>query len=675
MKNKNGETLLITAIKKGYNKIAIYLIENRADINVGNIEGDTPIILSFYKKDISMIKHFYENGADISIKNDENKSFLTILKECQDEEMKNNIKEILSEPRKDGQTALTYVCKIGKVEEIQNLIDLNIDINVKNQDGDSPLTIICKNKNINNDEKFKFIKQMIKNEEELNIKDKYGLSLEEIAYYFHNEKLENFLKELHDQKEKVPIKNIKKNKNNNEIQNTNNLQASKKSLSNEKSNEISENSKEKFIDGAKFNNILNYSICKIEYKFKDKDGIKTGLGTGFFIKLLISSKEDSKYIYGLMTNNHVIGLENLKNEHFKFKIIRENIESEFTIKLNEKDFSFTSPLIDITFIQFSEYLIEKEGLNKEDFLCMCNNDSEIDKEKIKVIQYPGGGKLKFADGKIIKEKGFDLIHESPTKKGSSGSPLINGNLDVIGVHKSKREKENINIEIYKNDNNEYRNKCETNNEDDSGYYDEDDDDEDDDDEDDDDEDDDDEDDDDEDDDDEDDDDDDEIGDKYEDLQENYVQSDENNNEGDNLKVATKYSIIAYAIKILYKNKLLIGTDKAKDKPKKLSKEEIKELNNHGLKKIKKNSKLFKFNSLLFCRTNHAWYWCKPEPSQKIDKNNCNKIKILRTLEWSIITLKNINEDDSNYNNLNPKEKDIITFLKLTDLHYLTGYKE
>jgi len=42
--------------------------------------------------------------------------------------------------------------------------------------------------------------------------------------------------------------------------------------------------------------------------------------------------------------------------------------------------------------------------------------------------------------KIKINYGSDCLHICSTQNGSSGSPLINDDLEVIGIHKSRREK-------------------------------------------------------------------------------------------------------------------------------------------------------------------------------------------------------------------------------------------
>jgi len=132
-----------------------------------------------------------------------------------------------------------------------------------------------------------------------------------------------------------------------------------------------------------------------------------------------------------MTNNHVLPAEYLQsNESFEIKIK----DKSFKINLNNKDFLFTSELLDVTFVQ----LTNDEFFNNPeiDFLDFEVNENEnYEKQAISAIHYPKG-ELIFSHGEIIVLKGFNYYHTVPTNNGSSGSPLINNNnLKVIGIHK------------------------------------------------------------------------------------------------------------------------------------------------------------------------------------------------------------------------------------------------
>ncbi|MFT4313614.1 MAG: ankyrin repeat domain-containing protein [Wolbachia pipientis] len=66
---------LHAAIEKNYSRIVELLIEYRADVNVKNEHGQTPIYLAIRSKRPEMIKLLYDNGADIdNVKNIRNET-------------------------------------------------------------------------------------------------------------------------------------------------------------------------------------------------------------------------------------------------------------------------------------------------------------------------------------------------------------------------------------------------------------------------------------------------------------------------------------------------------------------------------------------------------------------------------------------------------------------------
>ena len=188
-------------------------------------------------------------------------------------------------------------------------------------------------------------------------------------------------------------------------------------------------------------NLMKSTICLIE--------IDEPLGTGTFIKLPIPSKE--KPMYGLMTNNHVLETKHIKPGNSFIVNINGN---KTKVNLNEHDFIFTSEFIDVTFIQLNNKSIGdiKSICPSLKFIEPSNNGCS-ENERVYVFQYPEGV-LSYANGRIQSISGFNYYHIASTKGGSSGSPLLNKDMDVIGIHKAGIESEkqnvatNINIIIY-----------------------------------------------------------------------------------------------------------------------------------------------------------------------------------------------------------------------------------
>ena len=179
------------------------------------------------------------------------------------------------------------------------------------------------------------------------------------------------------------------------------------------------------------------SICLIK--------VKEGYGTGSFIEIPIPSREDP--MRGLMTNNHVINENCLKSgesfEIYKYKNGSESNDTEsIKIQINDKNFVFTSELIDITFIELSDEII---NTIHPYFLKPSIKNIGIN-ESVEILQYPNKV-FSIAHGKIKEIHSFNFYHRIPTDSGSSGGPLLNENYEVVGVHKSSIDNKKMNIAV------------------------------------------------------------------------------------------------------------------------------------------------------------------------------------------------------------------------------------
>ena len=69
-----------------------------------------------------------------------------------------------------------------------------------------------------------------------------------------------------------------------------------------------------------------------------------------------------------------------------------------------------------------------------------NSFLELINKKIKIIQYPLGEKLSYADGILEKINKFEFTDLDSIQNGSSGSPVfLKDNTKVIGIHKSSKK--------------------------------------------------------------------------------------------------------------------------------------------------------------------------------------------------------------------------------------------
>ena len=181
-------------------------------------------------------------------------------------------------------------------------------------------------------------------------------------------------------------------------------------------------------------NQMKNCVCKIHI-----GGTK---GTGFFTK--IPYKNDLLTV--LITNNHVLGEENLKDG----KIINISLNNEETyknIKIDSNRKRYTNEILDISIIEIkgnldniNDFLIldnqilDKYNLGPEEDTINCL--SEIyENESIYLLNYIDGREIFTSYGLLHSITESIINHKCNTDTGSSGSPilLLKSN-KVIGIH-------------------------------------------------------------------------------------------------------------------------------------------------------------------------------------------------------------------------------------------------
>jgi len=171
-------------------------------------------------------------------------------------------------------------------------------------------------------------------------------------------------------------------------------------------------------------------VCKI---------YKEGNGTGFFCKFPLLNSQ--KYVYVLLTNYHVLGKNDIKdNSTVSFSIGEEAKINNIVI--NSKRKKYTNEELDITIIEINP---KKDNISKNDFLELdenINQDEEslkniYGKKSIYLLGYPDSKEVKVSYGIIdfLNLETKRINHLCYTKGGSSGSPiLLLENCKIIGVH-------------------------------------------------------------------------------------------------------------------------------------------------------------------------------------------------------------------------------------------------
>ena len=179
------------------------------------------------------------------------------------------------------------------------------------------------------------------------------------------------------------------------------------------------------------------AVCKIRLG-------NNSYGTGFFCIIKI----DGNLKKFLFTNNHILNEENIKKNN-KINIIIEDIRKE--IEITDNRFKCTDPIIDYTCIEIMNEDNLNNGFFEIDNQIDCENPEELYKlEEYIIIQYPQGKGCQWSDGNVSKIEQYNIYHDIPTDKGSSGSPIIalTRALSVIGIHCGGMEKESLNKGIF-----------------------------------------------------------------------------------------------------------------------------------------------------------------------------------------------------------------------------------
>ena len=191
---------------------------------------------------------------------------------------------------------------------------------------------------------------------------------------------------------------------------------------------------------------MKKNVCKIK--------IGNEQSTGFFCK--IPFPDENNLLPVFITNNHVINKKLLysNSEKIAFRIKEENKIKELYLNNRMK---YTNEEYDITIIEIKknddikDYL-ELDNYIIKDILNNSNSNVEYIDETIYIIQYPEG-KLSVSYGvldKILEDKKYNFNHKCSTKVGSSGSPILNNNNKLIGIHRESNCK-NFNRGTFLND--------------------------------------------------------------------------------------------------------------------------------------------------------------------------------------------------------------------------------
>ena len=177
---------------------------------------------------------------------------------------------------------------------------------------------------------------------------------------------------------------------------------------------------------------MNNSVCRID---------NYGVGTGFFTRIPYKSK----LLPVLITNNHVIGKDDLINNKIINIYINKNKISK-KITLDNSRLKYTNEKLDITIIEIKENdKLNNKYLELDDEIINYFKSNQKDDPKylnsiyvnksIYIINYPEGKDVVVSYGPPPSLSESEIQHRCSTREGSSGSPiLLINNQKLIGIH-------------------------------------------------------------------------------------------------------------------------------------------------------------------------------------------------------------------------------------------------
>lgn len=169
----------------------------------------------------------------------------------------------------------------------------------------------------------------------------------------------------------------------------------------------------------------NQATCKIK--------VNNTSGTGFFATIPVI--KNNMRMCGLITSNHVLSMNELLQGR-TFSLIFDSNRRKKEIKLDDKKFRFTCPLIDISFIEFSP-----DELDRSVRFLELNESISKANESAFITQQSSSNDCSIAQGVIKEIWGFDINHSVSVGSDYSGAPLMNNEGIVIGVQKSSSNNE------------------------------------------------------------------------------------------------------------------------------------------------------------------------------------------------------------------------------------------
>jgi len=188
--NKNNNTPLIVASKKGNLDIVKILIENEADKELKDKGDNTPLILASLNGHLDIVKFLVENGSLVNAVNKNNNTTLIFS-------TRNGYFEIVEFlianggdiENKDnrGNTSLIWASKNGYLDIVELLVEKGANIEVANENGSTPISLASQKGH------SEIVEFLIKKENVQNVNNSLVIAAKNKQYNIVNEIISNIL--------------------------------------------------------------------------------------------------------------------------------------------------------------------------------------------------------------------------------------------------------------------------------------------------------------------------------------------------------------------------------------------------------------------------------------------------------------------------------------------------
>lgn len=136
LKDNSGGNALMNAVPYGHKDMVELLVKSGADVNAKSSSGWTALMNAVGNGYRDIAELLVKSGADVNAKNNNNMTALMYAAMCDYKD----IAEIFIKAGADGDAALKWAVENNKYDAVKLLIELGVDVNVKDSDGLTLLT-------------------------------------------------------------------------------------------------------------------------------------------------------------------------------------------------------------------------------------------------------------------------------------------------------------------------------------------------------------------------------------------------------------------------------------------------------------------------------------------------------------------------------------------------------